>query len=205
MEQQKYVITITRQFGSMGRPIAQKMSEKLGIEFYDRDIVEHTAKTLNLPVSTIHEIEESAVKVRKNAFSRMAFPLGKGTTEMQDQIFLTQEKIIKNFIEKESCIVVGRCADFILSEEPNSVHIYIYAPYEARIKNCIEKLNLDEDEAKRMIQEVDEARDSYHLNYAGYKPDNKLFKHILVDSSFLDVEGTADYLVSAIKSKFQLI
>ncbi len=204
MEEKKIIITITRQFGSMGRPIAQRMSEKLGMEFYDRDIVEHTAKKLNLPVSTIHEVEESALKIHKNAFSRMAFPLGKGTTEMQDQIFQAQEKIIKKLVEKESCIVVGRCADFILSEEPNSVHIYIYAPYEARIKNCIEKLNLKEDEAKRMIQEVDDARDSYHLNYAGYKPDNKLFKHILVDSSFLDVEGTADYLVSAIKFKFGL-
>ena len=76
MEKTKYVVTITRQFGSLGRPIAKKMSEKLGIEYYDRDIVDQAAKKLNLPVSVVDEEEESAKKVVANPFSRMMFPLG---------------------------------------------------------------------------------------------------------------------------------
>lgn len=66
MEKKKYIVTIARQFGSLGRPIAMRMSEKLGVEFYDRDIVEEAAKKLNLPVSKIDEIEESAKKKSKN-------------------------------------------------------------------------------------------------------------------------------------------
>lgn len=201
---EKYIITITRQFGSLGRPIAQKMSEKLGIDFYDRDIVDKASKKLNLPVSVINEEEESAVTSKNinHAFGRMAHPLGKGTTEKQDKIFETQENVIKFLVERDSCIVVGRCADFILSEYPNVLNIYIYAPYDARVKNSVEELGLEINEAKRMIHEVDQARDSYHMHYAGFKPDDKNFKNIMVDSSFLGVDGTADFLVDIIKKKF---
>lgn len=204
MEETKYVITIARQFGSLGRKIAQNMSEKLGIEFYDRDIVDEAAKKLNLPASVINEEEESAVKVLGTAFARMAFPLGAGTSDVQDKIFEAQENVIKFLVDRKSCIVVGRCADYILSEQPNSMHIFIYAPYESRVKNSIEQLGLSEKEAKRMIREVDEARDLYHMHYAGFKPDDKNFKHVMVDSSLLGIEGTADYLVAMIKQKFNL-
>ena len=95
---EKYVVTITRQFGSLGRPIARSVSEILGIEYYDRDIVDLTAKKLALPVSTISDYEESA----KSAFFTMSYPLGMGTTEIQDSIFATQKKIILDLAEKES-------------------------------------------------------------------------------------------------------
>lgn len=205
MDKKKYVVTIARQFGSLGRPIAMMMSEKLGIEFYDRDIVEEAAKKLNLPVSKINEIEESARKqVKTNNFRRMMYPLGTQTDDLQNQLFMAQENIIKFLAERESCIIVGRCSDFILAEEANLLRIYIYAPYEARVKNCIEDLHLDEDEARKMIKSVDEARDNYHMHYTGYLPNDQRFKEIMIDSSMLGTEGTADYLVEAVKRRFDL-
>ena len=198
----KYVVTITRQFGSLGRPIARKMSEKLGIEYYDRDLVDQAAQKLHLPVSVVDEVEESAKKVMTNPFSRMMYPLGKGTDAMQDKIFEAQQNIIKFLAEKETCIIVGRCSDFILSDMENAMHIYIYAPYEARVEHCVKDLNMEIGEARRMIVAVDEARDSYHMNFSGYMPDDKNHKDILIDSSFLGVEGTADYLVDAVRRKF---
>lgn len=205
MEKQKYIITITRQFGSLGRPIAMKMSEKLGIEFYDRDIVEESAKKLNLPVSQIDALEETANKKSAfNNFRRMMYPLGTSTTSAQDKVFEAQSNIIRFLSERESCIIVGRCSDFILSDNPNCIRIYIYAPYEARVKNSIEDLKLDEADAKKMIRDVDEARDRYHMHYAGYLPSDPRFKHIMIDSSLLGIEGTADYLVDAVKRKFHL-
>ena len=203
-KQKKYVITIARQFGSLGRPIAKLMAEKLGIEYYDRDIVEQAAQKLNLPVSKIDELEESAKKSTKNSYTRMMYPLGTQSSVMQDKVFEAQQNIMKFLIERESCIIVGRCSEFTLSDAENAVHIYIYAPYEARIKNCIEELNLDETEAKKMIKSVDEARDSYHMHYAGFLPSDPRFKNIMIDSSLLGVEETADFLVDAIKRKFAL-
>ncbi len=202
--EEKFVITITRQFGSLGRPIAQKMSEMLGIEFFDRDIVDETSKKLNLPQATIDEKEESALKIIGNSFARMAYPLGSGTNDIQDEIFETQQNVIKFLVDKKSCIVVGRCADFVLSEYENALHIYIYAPYEARIENSIKELGLSHEEAIKIINKVDEARESYHLHYAGFKPDDKNFKDVMVDSSFLGIDGTAEYLVDLIRKKFSV-
>ncbi|MGN0313585.1 MAG: AAA family ATPase [Fusicatenibacter sp.] len=204
MSKSKYVVTITRQFGSLGRPIARKMSEKLGIEYYDRDIVDQAAKKLNLPISVVNEEEETAKKVTVNPFSRMMYPLGKGTSTKQDEIFQAQQNIIRFLAEKDTCVIVGRCSDFILSEMENAVHIYIYAPYEVRVEHCVKDLNMEINEARRMIVAVDEARDSYHMQYAGYKPDDKNHKDILIDSSFLGVDGTADFLATAIRRKFNL-
>ena len=205
MKEQKYVVTIARQFGSLGRPIARKMSEKLGIEFFDRDIVEEAAKKLNLPVSKINDIEESAKKhIKTNNFSRMMYPLGTQTDELQNKLFKTQANIIKFLAERQSCIIVGRCSDFILADEPNLLRIYIYAPYEARIKNCIEDLKLDEEEAIKMIKRVDEARDNYHMHYTNFLPNDQRFKEIMIDSSMFGTEGTADYLVEAVKKRFNL-
>lgn len=205
MDNKKYVITIARQFGSMGRPIAMKLSEILGVEFYDRDIVDQAAKKLNLPVSIVDENEESAKEVFGNTYSRMQFPLGRQkSTEVQDNIFEAQKNIINFLAEKESCIIVGRCGDFILSEMDNVIHIFIYAPYEERLKHCTNELGLSIEEGKRMIKKVDEAREAYHLQYAGFKPDDYKYKDIMIDSSLLGVDGTAEYLAALIKKKFCL-
>ena len=195
---EKFVVTITRQFGSLGRPIARMVSENLGIEYYDRDIVEMTSKDLNLPVSAISDVEESA----KSAFFNMNYPLGMGTTGIQDSVFAVQKKIIVDLAERESCIIVGRCADHILEDYKNIIHIFIYAPYEARLKNCVERLNMRPDEAKKMIASVDKARESYHRHYCGYVMSDKEHKHVMIDSSVLGVEGTCEILTEIIRMRF---
>ncbi len=199
---EKFVITITRQFGSMGRPIAKELAKRLGIEYYDRDIVDQAAKKLDLPVSVIKEEEETADNVNIMPYTRMVHPLGKSTTSVQDKIFSTQEKMIKLLADQESCIVVGRCADYILYENPNAMHVYIYAPYNVRLKNSIEKLNLSEQDARKLINEVDEARDKYHMTYAGFLPPDERFKDVMIDSNFLGLEGTVDILECMIKKRF---
>ena len=197
---EKFVVTIARQFGSLGRPIARDISEELGIEYYDREIVDISAKKLNMPVSTISDNEE----VAKSAFFNMSYPLGIGTTAIQDSIFQTQKKIIQDLAEKQSCIIVGRCADYILKDQKNIMNIFIYAPYEARFQNCVERLNMQPDEAKRMIASVDKARESYHRHYCGYSMSDKDYKHVMLDSSMFGIEGTTEILVEMIKKRFEL-
>ena len=204
MNKTKYVITIARQFGSMGRPIAMKLSELLEIEFYDRDIVDQAAKKLNLPVSIIDQNEESAKEIHNNYF-RMQFPLGRQkSTDVQDKIFEAQMNIIRFLAERDSCIIVGRCSDFVLSEMENTINIHIYAPYEERLRHCTKELGLSIDEGKRMIKKVDEAREAYHLQYAGFKPDDYNHKDLMINSSLLGVDGTAEYLADLIKKRFCL-
>ena len=119
----KFIITITRQFGSLGRPIAKELAELLHVEYYDRDIVETTAKRMNQRVSVISDAEEAA----KSSFFKMRFPLGTEESRIQDEIFDVQQKIITELADKESCIIVGRCSDYVLRNYKNVIHIYIYA------------------------------------------------------------------------------
>lgn len=202
MDRSKYVITITRQFGSRGRLIARKMSEKLGIDYYDRDIVDQAAEKLDLPVSIVDDEEETAKKTKIASFFNMMYSLGKETSVTQDEIFETQQNIIKLLAETETCIIVGRCSDFILSDIENSIHIYIYAPYDVRVQNCMEDLKMDIEDARKLIVAVDEERESYHMNYAGYMPDDTNHKDVMINSNLLGIDGTADCLVEIIRKKF---
>lgn len=198
---EKYCITIARQFGSLGRSVAQELSEMLKIEYFDRDIVEETSKKMNLPVSKISSNEERSI--RSNLFN-MLFPLGTDSTETQDKIFKAQQQIILDIADRHSCIIVGRCADYILRNQKNCINIYIYAPYEARLKNCVNTLNMKPDDAKKMIHDVDKARELYWKRYANYSHADFNHKHLMIDSSLFGVTGTAELLADIIKKKFHI-
>ena len=144
---EKYVITISRQFASMGRSIAKKLAEELGIEFYDRDIVEQTARRMGLPVSVISDTEETSQSV----YFRRLYPLGVSVPSIRDEIFLVQKNIIRDLAARSSCIVVGRCGGSILADLPNRLGVYVYAPYSRRLQNCTQKLGMDEATARRKI------------------------------------------------------
>ena len=200
MAEKKYIVTITRQFGSLGRPIAREMSEILGIDYYDRDIVEAKSKKMNLPVSKISEHEET---YSTNLFS-MLLPLGSDSIAKQDEIYNVQKQVIREMAEKESCIIVGRCADYIFRDHRNVLNIYIYAPVDARYKNCVEVLKMKPEEATKMIYKVDKARTAYHKRYAKYAPGDPDSKQIMIDSSMLGVRGTAEVLAEIVQRRFGL-
>ena len=195
---EKFTITITREFGSLGRSIAKELSQILNVEFYDRDIVEEVAKKLNLPVSMISNEEEKS----RHSFLPRMFPLGTDEEYMQDIIFDVQKDIILDLAKKSSCILVGRCSDFLLEKEKNNINIFIYASYEKRLENCVETLGMTEGEAKRMILSVDKARNAYHKKYAGYLPGNPEHKQLMIDSSLLGVTGTAKLIAQIVHPLF---
>lgn len=195
---EKYVVTISRQFGSLGRTIAQKMSEKLQIHFYDRDIVEDTSKRMGQPISVISNEEENTQSV----FFRRQYPLGMGVANMQDEIFRIQSNIIKDLASKETCIIVGRCAGSVLKDYCRCLNIYIYAPFEARIGNCTEILEMDSKTAKRMIREVDKARENYRYHYCPEVKNPFDGYDIMIDSSKYSVEMTSDILTGMVRKLF---
>lgn len=194
-----YVITINRQFGSLGRPIARKMSEMLNIEYYDRDIVDSVANEMKLPVSVVSDEEESV----KTSYFNMKFPLGTGTTETQNRIFEAQRRIIAQLADRESCIIVGRCSDYILRNHPSLIRVFIYAPMEARYRNCVENLHMSPEQARKMIADVDKARDAYHMHFAKYLPSDFNHNDIMINSAFLGVDGTAAYLTDLIHQRLK--
>lgn len=193
----KFCVSISRQFGSLGRPVAKRMAEKLDIPFYDRDIVEMAAEKQDLSLHEASKIEETASK-----FAFMKFPLGLGTTEAQDRLFQTEAKIIREVAERESCVIVGRCSDSILEDFPNHLSIFVYAPYEDRIVNCVNDLGMDPRQAKKMIADVDKARDAYHMRYVKYLPNDMNHIDLMVNSAMFGVEGTAEFLADLVRKKY---
>lgn len=194
----KYVITISRQFGALGRTIAQHMAQSLGIEFYDRDIVEKTAKRMGLPVSEVSREEERY----GNFFSEKRYPLGMGPVSMQEELFQIQSNIIRDFASKDSCIIVGRCSDYCLKDMDRVLNVYVYAPVEKRIENCTSILGMDEKTARKMLQEVDKAREAYRKKYC--KSITGIFdnRDVCIDSGKFGAEVTGDILCGMVRSVF---
>ena len=194
---ENYVITISRQFASFGRSIAQKLSQELSVEFYDRDIVEATAKRMGQPIPVISNEEENVPP----DFFRRKYPLGMGVANIQDEIFSVQSNIIRDIALRESCIIVGRCAGYVLRDHPRSLNVFIYAPYEQRLQNCTETLQMDLKVAKRMIKEVDRARENYRHHYCPDLQNAYDGYNLMIDSSRFGIEHSAKILADIVRSQ----
>jgi hypothetical protein len=184
---EKYAITISRQFASMGRSIAIELSKLLDIEFLDRDIVEETAKRMGVSVKEISNEEEAA----SSKFSYKMYPLGIGSSSIKDEIFNVQKNIIQDFAKEESCIIVGRCGGYCLRDHPRLLRVYIYAPYEVRVANCTQLYGMTPKEAVKAIDRVDVARENYHKNYIEGYTNPMLESDLCVNSGFFTIEEAA--------------
>ena len=200
MGEQHYVITISRQFGSLGRSIAQKTAEILGIYFMDRDIVEETARRMGLALSEIGDREEQS-KSQGRYFYRK-FPLGMAPAPIEDEILEVQSNIIRDCAAKQDCIIVGRCAEYVLRNHERRLSFYIRAPYEARLQNCIETLHMEAAQAQKMIHDVDIARAYYRRRYIqtlDRLPDYTDCD-IILDSSRFGVEQSAQIIAATART-----
>lgn len=195
-----YAITISRQFASMGRSIAEELSQQLNIEYLDRDIVEETAKRMDASVPVISKEEEDIAP----AYIYRMYPLGIGVPSIKDDIFAVQKSIIQDYARKESCIIVGRCGGYCLKNHPKLLRVYIYAPYEIRLKNCIEKLSMNEKTAVKTIAAVDKARENYHKTYIPGYENATIASDLCINSGAYSVKEAAEIIKQAAKVKFGL-
>lgn len=203
MEKNKdYVITIAREFGSLGRPIAKRLAEELGIEYYDRDLVEFAAQAMNVHVDEIANYDDHMPTSR---FKKMMYPFGGNTTPiLQDQLFEMQKSLILEMAKnKRPCVIVGRCSDEILTGEcENLLKVFIYAPYEVRKENCVSEFKMKKAEAEKMIDRVDRARSIYYKYYTGKEFNNPENRDLMINSSILGVEGAVSVIKAAVLSRF---
>ena len=195
------VITISRQFASMGRSVAQRLSSDLGISFMDRDIVKETAKRMNMPISEISSHDE---KPGSNGFiMKRTYLFNFGVYSLSKQIFDAQKNIICDFAQKTPCIIIGRLAEEVLAGRPNTLRVYIYAPFDDRVANCAEKLMIgNEDECVKAIRRVDEARAAYRRHFAGHDFRLEDFDLALSTSRF-GIEGCAAIIGAIAKQRLK--
>lgn len=200
MAEKRFVITIARQFGSLGREIGKRLASELDINYYDRDLLEKTAEQMNMEIGALSKYDEKD----SGKFSRMLHPLGLGQSSTHKKVFNYQKSMILNIASHESCVLVGRCADYILKDDPNAIHFFIYAPYLSRLKNCEVELGLDTIYAEKMIAEVDKARSAYHKYYTGEEFESIKNRSVCIDSSLLPLDDTVRILKDITKTHFNL-
>ena len=161
----KRIITIGRQFGSNGHDIGMALAEKLGIHCYDRELIELASKDMDIPYEQLAHVDEKREKPWSYQTDLDASLERKYRYEhIDEKLFNAQSDVIRKLAEKEDCIIVGRCADFVLHDVETSKSIFLYAPYEARLQTVMERYSLDEKKADKLIQKVDKDR-SYYYNY----------------------------------------
>lgn len=167
------VITIARQYGSGGREIGHRLAEELGIRCYDHDLIVMAAEKSGMSEEVLHHADEKAA-------SSLLYTLVMGSNmyrgnidhfnvPINDRLFATQAEIIRDLAAKESCVIVGRCADYILYEHTQCVRVFLYADFENRVKTVAERLSVSEDEAREQITKTDRRRSNYYNYYTGRK------------------------------------
>lgn len=165
-----YVITIARGFGSGGKDIGNRLSKRLGIPCYEREILDMASEKTGLNVGVFMQVDE---KLRKNAIlknlqtvqtSYVVEPTEKDFIS-DDNLFFIQAEIIKTLAETQSCIIIGKCADYILRDYDNVISIYIEAPRAACVEEIMKKLNVTEERAHKIIKTTDNYRANYYRYY----------------------------------------
>ncbi|MBM6931239.1 cytidylate kinase-like family protein [[Clostridium] spiroforme] len=154
------IITITREYGSGGRLIAKKVAEKLNIAFYDNELIDECARQLGIDIDTIRKAAQE--KTSSFAYSLNTGPL---VLPINDQVYATQAKIIKNLATKEDCIIVNGCANYILEEHPNVLRVFVHAPLQSRIRRVEEDYKEQHDNTKKYVMKRDKQRKNYYNYY----------------------------------------
>lgn len=192
----KRIITINRMYGSGGRVIGKALAEELGIGFYDKELIEIAAKDKNIPFGNLADVDEK----RPGAWS---FPVNHEiqisqdyrAIPMNDILFELQRDIILSLSDKEDCVIVGRCANHILQDRTLSV--FIYAPFETRIKNVMERLDREEKAARKLVKRMDKERRSYYEFFTDEKWLDMGQYDLCIDSSRFTTEEIVKILKEA--------
>lgn len=197
----KQVITIGREYGSGGLEIGQKLSKKLDIPYYDKEIMASAAKKLGIMQAVLQKSEESSSLSHKLFQS-----LRVSNSENFDQKVAKYEtRFLRQQAEKGSCIAIGRCGNYVFRNEPNHLSFFIHAPMEARIKRIMDKYNVSNEEARHSIETMDKRRAAYYNKRTkGQWGDMSQYMFVL-DSSIFGTEGTAELIASIVRRHTALV
>lgn len=190
------IITIGRQFGSGGHEIGDRLSKTLDIPLYDRSLVEMAADKMGLSEISVEEVDESVLNTflsayrypeHINSFTGYGLPLN-------DSTYLAQSSIIEGLAKRGSCIIVGRCGDFVLRQNPDCLNIFVCASMEDRAKRIMERYHLTEKEAVTAIKRTDRRRKNYYETYTDQNWGSIDSHQLLLNVSRLGMDTVVDLI-----------
>lgn len=206
----QFVITIGRQFGSGGREIGRLVAEKLGIDYYDKELLTEASKSTGMNSDFFEAADErsprffSSLMAFSTGFHGGSFVIGNSPIS-NDNIYRQQSEVIEALAERSSCVILGRTADYILRNHPNAISIFIHAS----IDSCVERIMRRDrcktvDEARALAEKRNKLRAEYYNFYTDKRWGESMSYDLSIDSSKQSVEQTADIIVDYVKTRLGL-
>lgn len=171
----KSIITIGRQFGCGGREICKRLSDELGIPFYDKELIEYAANQSGISPEILEQYDEKATNSLLYSLSLSTYSYaGAGNISvpnlpLNDRLFISQSEIIKELADKGPCIILGRCADYVLKDRDDVLNVFIHCDLENRVEQIEKRLGMPKTKAKEIIKKTDKRRSSYYNYYTHQK------------------------------------
>ncbi len=201
----KKIITISRQYGSGGREIGKKLAEQLGIPFYDNEIITRAAKETGFSETAFEAVEDKAtnsllysIAMGMNVFSNQ--DVGIAGLSLDDRIFLAQSNVISKVADEGPCVIVGRCADYVLKDHTNVVNIFISADLDFRIDRSVRIDQIDKKHAAEAVAKKDKSRGNYYRYHAGERWDNLFNYDLVLRSDLVGIDGAVACIKQYVES-----
>ncbi len=193
------VITIAREYGSGGRYVGKLVADKLGIKLYDKEFITQIAQETGLSEEYIEKNEQ-----KRNVLATLNNGYYSGLNN-SDELFIKEAELIKKVTDNESCVIVGRCADFILKDKKNVLKIFIYSNMENKIKRATEIYGLDKDKAEKEIKRIDKLRANHYKYYTEKEWSNRENYDLCINSDIVGVEKSAELICKLVKDKEEVM
>ena len=189
----KYVITISREYGSGGRQIGESVAKELGIPFYDKELIHMAAEKSGMSAGFIEKSDENIPNTFLHNLKYSAYSgydsISYYDTPITDKVFLAQSSVIKDLAAQGSCVIVGRCAHYILRNEPGLVAVFIRGELEDRIRRAVEYYGLPQQNAAERIKKIDKNRVNYYKYYTSRQWGMIENYDLVINSSFTGSGG----------------
>ena len=198
------IITIGRQAGSGGREIGEKLSQHFGIPFFDRELISRAAKESGFCEEMIQMHDEKPTNSFLYNLVMDTYSFGYNTSTFVDmpishKVFLAQFDTVKKIADEGPCVIVGRCADYALSDYENVLRLFIYADDEDRSKRLMDRFKLEEKDAVDLMNKTDKKRASYYNYYSSKKWGHAESYDLCINSSCLGIDGTVKLIIQAVE------
>lgn len=197
---QNVIITIGRQNGSGGKEVGKKLAQKLGIPFYDKELIQMAAKKCGVDESIVQENDETATNSLLYSLSTGAMTIWNSGVMVEndlpltDRIYIAQSEIIRNVAMESSCVIVGRCASEILKNNPNCINVFIHADMKYRVERMTQLHSLTEEKEIKQIKRMDKKRSNYYNYFTDKKWGDLQTYNVTLDTSKLGIDLAVDVL-----------
>ena len=188
------IITIAREYGSGGRYIGKLVAEKLGIKLYDKNIIENMAEDTGLSEEYIENNEQ-----KRDALASLNNGYYSGLNN-SDELFIKESELIKEVADKESCVIVGRCADFILAGRENVINVFVYSDMENKINRATTYYGMDKSKAEKEIKRIDKLRANHYKYYTEKEWDNHSNYDICINSDAIGIDNAVNLICDMVKN-----